>query len=175
MKNLKSLLSQTLTWEFEKKKIFLKSNDEIVLELKQEKATRSSFKIDDKNYVLRQQGFWNPKTILEKEGEPLLTLKHSLWTSKGKIEFANGNQYICKIRNSPLVKLTFLTMDEEEIVHYKLHASLNPGSIKTIMNINPNSIPDRDLLMLIILGCFCFHGIVIENQNNDFITIAAGA
>jgi hypothetical protein len=43
------------------------------------------------------------------------------------------------------------------------------------MEILPHTVTDNDLLMLIILGCFAFKGITIENTEADFITLVAGA
>ena len=171
MKNLKSLLSQKLTWTFAKKKITLKSNDETMLELKEEKSTRATFALDGKNYIIRNEGFWNAKTIIEKDGKQTLILKRNFLGSKGSIEFENGNHYSCKIKNSPLVKLSFFNKDEKEILYYKLDATLRP---KTVINIVDHSINENELLMLIILGCYSFKGIVNENDNSDFIVLVAG-
>ena len=172
MKKLKLLLSQSLTWTFKKNKIVLKSNDEILLELNEEKAARASFAFDGKGYIIHNEGFWNPKTIIEKEGNIVLTLKRHFLGSRGKIEFENGKTYLCKVRNAPLVKLSFFSDDEKEILNYKLEAKLKP---KTVLNIIDYSINENELLMLIILGCFSFSGIVKENDASDLIIIAAGA
>ena len=121
---------------------------------------------------LKRQGFWNPQTIIEKEGKQVLTLKSHFLGSRGKIEFENGKTYLCKVRNSPLVTLSFFSEEEKEILNYKLEAKLKP---QTVLNIFDNSINENELLMLIILGCFSFSGIVKENDASDLIIIAAGA
>jgi len=172
MKDLKSLLNQPLTWTFKKKQIFLQSGTETIIELTEEKNSKASFGLDGNKYIIRNEGFWNAKTIIEKDGEQILILKRNFLGSKGNIEFKNGNLYSCNIRNSPLVKLSFFNTDEKEILYYKLDATLKP---KTVLNIVDHSINEYDLLMLIILGCYSFKGIVKENDDTDLIVLAAGA
>ncbi|MBC8048166.1 MAG: hypothetical protein H7Y00_15310 [Fimbriimonadaceae bacterium] len=75
MKNLKLMLGQQLTWTFTNGKILLKSNDESLLKLKEEKRRKASFEFDGKEYMIRNEGFWNPRTIIEKEGKQILVLK----------------------------------------------------------------------------------------------------
>lgn len=172
MKNLKSLLQQPLIWTFKKKKIILQSDNQTIIELVEEKKSRASFELDGKNYIIRNEGFWNAKTIIEKDGKQMLILKRHFLGNKGNIEFEKGNLYSCKIRNSPLVKLSFFNKDDNEILYYKLDGTLKP---KTVLNIVDHSINDNELLMLIILGCYSFKGIVKENDDSDFIIMAAGA
>ncbi len=173
MKSLKSLLAQPLTWSFKKRKILLKSNDEVILELKEEKGTKASFELRGKKYMIRSEGFWNLKILIEKEGKHLLALNRQFLGSKATVKFANGNVYTCKVKNSPLVKLSFFTEKDEEILHYNLEPASKPKTVLTI--INP-AIMENELLMLIILGCYSFKGIMKENDDADFITIvAAGA
>jgi hypothetical protein len=50
-----------------------------------------------------------------------------------------------------------------------------PKASKTIMNIANHSINEHDLLMLIILGCYLFSGIVKENDDYVLIVTAADA
>lgn len=116
MTQLKTLLSQNLTWTFSKKTIVLKSNDDVLLELREEKSARASFEFDGKNYTIRNEGFWNPKTIIEKEGQQVLILKRNFFGSNANIEFENGNLYSFKISNSPLAKLSFFNKDKNEIL-----------------------------------------------------------
>lgn len=171
MKNLKSLLSQKLTWTFSKNKITLISNDETMLELQEEKSTSATFVLDGKNHIIRNEGFWNAKTIIEREGKQTLILKRNFLGNKGSIEFENGNHYSCKIRNAPLVSLSFFNKDEKEILYYKLDAILRP---KTVLTIVDHSINENELLMLIILGCYSFKGIVNGGADTDFILMVAG-
>ena len=172
MKNLKSLLKQPLTWTFKKKKIILQSDTATIVELIEEKHSKSSFELDGKKYQLRNIGFWNPKTIIEEDGKQLLALTRHFLGSKGSIEFENGSAYSCKVRNSPLVKLSFFDKNDKEILSYKLDASRKP---RTILSILDHSINEKELLMLLILGCFSFKGIVQENDDTDLIVMMSGA
>jgi hypothetical protein len=172
MKNLKPTLNQPLTWIFKKKKIILQSGTETIIELIEEKQSKASFRLDGEKFTIRNKGFWNAKTIIEKEGEQLLMLKRNFLGSKGIIEFENGNHYSCKISNSPLAKLSFFNKDEKEILYYQLEATPKP---KTVLNIIDHSTNEKELLMLIILGCYSFKGIVRENDTSNLIVLAAGA
>jgi hypothetical protein len=172
MKNLKSLLNQPLSWTFKKKKIILQSGDETIVELTEEKHSRASFELDGKKYIIRNEGFWNAKTIIEKDGKQKLILKRNFLGSKGNIEFKNGSLYSCNIRNSPLAQLSFFNSEEKEVLYYKLEATLK---LKTVLNIVDHSVNENELLMLIILGCYSFKGIVKENDDSDLIVLAAGA
>jgi hypothetical protein len=172
MKSIKSLLSQNLTWTFSKKKIILKSNDETMLELQEEKSTRATFALDGKNYIIRNKGFWNAITIIEKDGKQMLSLKRNFLRSKGSIEFDNGNLYSFRITNSPLAKLSFFNKDEKEILYYKVESTPKP---KTVLSIIDNSLNEKELLMLIILGCYSFKGIVSEHDDTTFLVLTAGA
>lgn len=170
MKNLKSLLHQPLTWSFVKRKMILSSNDQVIIELNEEKMTRASFELNHKSYVLRNEGFWNPKTIIEKDGVQIMILKRRFLGGKGEIEFANGGRYIAKVRNAPLVTLSFYTTDGKEILNYKLETKLKPV---TRLNILDHSVNENELLMLTILGAFSFKGVVIEHETSDLVIMIA--
>ncbi len=170
MAQLKSLLNQNLTWSFSKKNIVLRSNDVVLLELREEKSARVSFEFDGKSYTIRNEGFWNPGTIIEKEGKQFLSLKRNFFGSKANIEFESGNLYSCKISNSPLAKLSFFNKDENEILYYKLDATQKP---MTVLSIIDKSINELELLMMIVLGCYSFKGIIQENDDAAFILMVA--
>ncbi len=169
MKNLKTMIDQPLTWSFNKRKISLHSRDQIIIEMVEEKGTKASFILDGKDYKIRNIGFWNLKTIIEKEGNQIMILKRHFLGSKATVEFAGGNHYICKVKNAPLVKLIFFDSNEDEVLYYRLDATLHP---KTEMKILKNNLPEFELLMLIILGCYSFKGIVIENDTSNLIVMA---
>lgn len=169
MKNLKSMLDKPLSWSFNKRTTSLQANGVTILEMLEEKGSRATFKLEGKNYSIRNIGFWNPKTVIEKDGIQIMIMKSHFLSSKGTVEFAGGSSYVCKVRNAPLVKLIFFDKDQEEVLSYRLDASLNP---RTEMRILKNNLPEFELLMLIILGCYSFKGIVIENDTSDLIVMA---
>ncbi|UPT66999.1 MAG: hypothetical protein M0D57_21700 [Sphingobacteriales bacterium JAD_PAG50586_3] len=169
---MESIINAEMFWEFSKEKTSLISNNQVIVELKDEKTSKASFDFGGESYVIKNIGFWKAKTIIESGGKIILSLSSSFLGSKGTIEFANGAKYQCKVHNSPLVKLSFYTTEGQEILSYRLDTSLKP---QTVMEILPHAVTDNDLLMLIILGCFAFKGITIENTEADFITLVAGA
>ena len=169
---MKPFIASETFWEFSKDSATLKSKDELIVELKDEKGANASFNLDEKNYLIKNIGFWKAKTIIECNGEIVLSLNRSFLGSKGTIDFTGGAKYECKIHNTPLVTLTFITAEGQKVVSYRLDTSSKP---KTTMEINPDIESANDLLMLIILGCFTFKGVTIENTEADFITLIAGA
>lgn len=176
MKNIIIASNDRFTWQVEKKKVILFSEKEIIVEINTEKTNKATFSLKGKNYIIKSEGFWNPKTIIENDGQQLVVFSHPFFGGlKGKIDFSNGNKYLSRVRNSPLVKLIFLTTGNVELINYKLESSLNPNSLKTIMSVFPSDIPKEEFLLLMILGCYSFLNIVKENTNNDFITMVATA
>ncbi len=167
MKNLKHQLNQKLTWSFSENLITLKSGDDIILEMKEEKSGKASFTLEEEKYIIHNEGFWNPNTIIVKEGKQILKMKSHFLGSKAKIEFANAKVYTCKFKNDPLVKLSFYSKDKNEVLHYKLKPKHKP---KIVLNILDDSGNKQELLMLIVLGCYSFKGIVKENDTSNLIT-----
>lgn len=90
MKNLKHQLHQKLSWIFSDNMVTLKAGEEILLEMKEDKSGRASFVLEDEKYIIRNEGFWNPNTVIVKEGKVLLIMKRNFLGSKAKIEFENG-------------------------------------------------------------------------------------
>jgi hypothetical protein len=168
MKSLNALLSQPLTWSFKKRTIVLKSNNKAILELKELKPSKASFDFRGKKYVIRTEGFWNPKLLVEKEGKQILSLNREFLGGNATIKFTTGNLYYCTVKNDPLVKLSFFTEKEQEVLHYGLEAASRP---KTILTITNTQIPANELLMLILLGCYSFKGIFIEHDATGVISI----
>lgn len=166
MKNLKHQLHQKLSWIFSDNMVTLKAGEEILLEMKEDKSGRASFVLEEEKYIIRNEGFWNPNTVIVKEGKVLLVLKRNFLGSKAKIEFENGKVYTCKYKNAPLVKLSFFSKDKKEILHYRLKPKNTP---KTVLSIQDDSINKHELLMLIVLGCYSFKGIVKENDSSGMI------
>ncbi len=172
MKQLKSLLQQPLVWKFKKKKSVLESGGEPLIEMIDEKISKSIFEWNGKEYSIRNEGFWRPRTVIKKEGDVLLTLTRHSFGSKGTITFANGSVYTCKIKNSPLVQLSFFDAQDKECLNYKLDANAKP---KTVMNIPDTSVDETELLMLVILGCFSFKGIAMENEDSNLLLLIASS
>jgi len=171
MKNLKQQLNQKLSWVISDNQFSLKAADETLLDMKEDKSGRASFVLEEEKYIIHNEGFWNPSTIITKEGKQLLVLKRRFLGSKGKIEFDNGKVYSCKFKDAPLAKLTFFSKDKKEVLHYKLKPKHKP---KTILSNMDDSVNKHELLMLIVLGYYSFKGIVRENEADDLLnTVAA--
>ncbi len=163
MKNLNYLLNQPLTWTINKKQTILQSDAETIIELTEDRNAKVFFMFDGKKYTIQNKGFGYVHIILERYGEQMVIMKIKFPGSNGTIKLKNENLYSCKITNTPVVKLSFFNGDEKEILYYKLDATENP---KPILNIVDHSINEYDLLMLIILGCYSFMGIVKENEQH---------
>ena len=175
MENLTTVLRPPLVWTFLKDKAVLHSKGDRVLELSTASATQASFTFAGKDYRIRKEGFWNPKTLVERDGQTLLTFKHAIFGSNGTVEFAGGRQYGMKLRNAPLVTLTFLAADQQEVLRYQLEGCTHPNSVQPKMTVFPNAVPAEDLLLLMVLGCFLFKGFVQESSDLDLLVLVAAA
>ena len=175
MKNSDQPKMDNLKWTFDKKKCLLMNNDETILELIEDKPTKALFNYNGNDYRIRNEGFWNPVTIIESDGNTILILKRHFLGSKAKVEFNTGKIVTCKVRNSPLVNLSFLSDDGTEILNYRLQSSLNPNAVEPVMTVTPKALVVEELVMLIVLGFYSFRGIATENSDADFIIMTAGA
>ncbi|MEO5569402.1 MAG: hypothetical protein ABIT08_12795 [Bacteroidia bacterium] len=160
-------LQTPLTWEFKKKKAFLKSDNKTILELRTGKK-RSSFELDKKTYDIRNKGFWNPSTAIVKDKKTVVMLKRFFRSHAAWIDFLHGSKYLIRCKNEVFIKLSIYSADHIEIVRYKLISKY-----KASMNLYVNSanIPEMDKVFLMILGCFIFRGIIKENKLTDLESI----
>ncbi|MFI5219938.1 MAG: hypothetical protein ACHQNT_10655 [Bacteroidia bacterium] len=156
-------IQNSMTWQFKKKKVFLKKNNKVIIELKTGKKKRASFKWKDKAYTIRNRGFWNPVTVLEEGNKQVLILKRFFRDNKAFIEFENGNRYLCKSQNPLFVKLSVYSNDRKEIIRYKLNSK---SKASMHLNTHADAIPETDLIFLIVLSCFVFMGILKENNTD---------
>lgn len=157
-------INSSVTWEFKKKKAFLKNDNNVILELKTGKKKRATFKWEEKIYTIRNNGFWNPVTILEYEGKKVIALKRFFRTNKAFIESENGKKYLCRTQNAVFVKLAIHSADRKEIFSYKL---ISKYKASMQLNMDNADLPESDLVFLIVLGCFVFRGIIRENKFTD--------
>ncbi|HKR03240.1 MAG TPA: hypothetical protein VJY62_01285 [Bacteroidia bacterium] len=161
-------INSSVTWEFKKKKAFLKNDNEVIVELKSDKKKCAGFKWEDKTYTIRNRGFWNPLTVLENEEKKIMSLKRFFRTNKAFIEFENGNKYLCRTQNAVFVKLAVYSPDRKEIIRYKL---ISKYKASMQLNMDNADLPDSDLIFLIVLGCFVFRGIIRENKFTDIQSV----
>lgn len=171
MENLKSLLTQSPYWTFSKNKITLQAGNEFIVEIVEHEPESTTFVLEDKQYSIQKHGLWNPVTLIQKEGNTVLELRNQLFGNKGKAEFNGGRIYPYKIVNTPLATLSFSQTDGRDVLSYKIEATGNQASTRLVMNLHDTGIPDEDLLMLIILGCYTFKDIVKENVDSDVTPI----
>jgi hypothetical protein len=167
MGNLKSLLTQSPSWIFSKNKITLKAGNQDIVELLVEKSGRTTFVLENKQYSIRKQGLWNPVTLIQREGNTLLELRNKLFGNNGQAEFSNGHIYQYKIKNAPLATLSFYNNEGREFLSYKLDATVKSVSTTLVMNLQNTAMPDEELILLIISGCYSFKNIVKEYQDSD--------
>ena len=175
MENLTTVLRPPFVWTFQKEKAILQSGAETLLELWDEQATQASFTFGGSSYRIRKEGFWNPKTVVERDGQTLVTFKHNFLGRDGTVQFEGGRQYLFKIRNAPLVTLTFHSADEKQVLQYQLEGCTNPNSVNPKMTVFPHVLPASDLLLLMVLGCFVFKAYVQESSEMDLIVLVAAA
>jgi hypothetical protein len=160
MDNITDYLKTPLTWEFKKKKAFLKSDDKIILELKTGKK-RGSFELDKKTYSIRNRGFWNPATVVEEGKKKIAILNRFFRSNTAWIEFSEGNKYLIRCKNPAFIKLSVYSSDHKEVARYKL---ISKYKASMSLYTNNTEIPEMELIFLIVSGCFIFRGIIKESK-----------
>lgn len=157
-------------WLLDKRKATLLKNDTELLVLTQEKGGRGTFTYKKADYAVHDTGFWNPKTIIEGNGEQVLVLKRHFLGSKATIGSATGATFQCEVRNEPLVKLAFLSAEGEPILSYRLDASPRP---RTLLEVTNEKLPGDQLVLLLALGFHVFKGVIKENDDADLVVMVA--
>jgi len=103
MKSLFELLSQQPYWEYDEKKLVLKSAEDKIVSLHIDKHGKQAlFKLHDDEYEIRREGFWQRQVIIFKREKPILILRPQFWGSMALIEFFKGNRYELKLKNEPV-------------------------------------------------------------------------
>ncbi len=151
MKNLK--------WTSQGEKHYLKNDEETLVDLTINPLKKPSFIINQKQYIVSNEGFWNPSYIINCNEQEIVKISHSLWGSGGRIIFNDGKIYTTKFTNKGGLKLKFL-QDENEILVYGIEfVNKKPVlnfSIGTIM------IDAEKILILSAIGMIMFSSIFKE-------------
>ncbi len=153
-----TLLTNHLTWELKKKKSFLKSDGNTILQMRCGRK-RAKVKAGENNFTIRNKKFWKATTIIEEGDNVIATINRFLGSSKVLIELEN-NSYTLRLRNRVLTKLSIGT-GNKEIVRYRLISKLKAHLDVDINGIEMN---DKELMVLIAAGYFIFQGILRENK-----------
>lgn len=160
MDNTNNLFTNSLLWEFKKRKSLFKNSKDTVIEMRSGKK-RAKIKYGNKLYTIRNIGFWNPTLLIESDKQIIAQMKRTLGSNKVLIVFENGESYYLKSKNAVFVKLSIYSSGQQEVVRYKLISKFKAHLTidKTVIDVSEN-----DLLLLIALGCFVFRGIINENK-----------
>ena len=70
----------------------------------------------------------------ENNGREVLVLRRNFLGMSGEIEFSNGDINSFKVKNPPLVELSFYTEDKREVLSYGLDKSAKPEAVISILN-----------------------------------------
>lgn len=160
MNNISDFMQTPIYWEFKKKKALLKSNATDIVSARITKR-RVSFLFAEKKYSIKNNGFYRPITII-KEGKKITgQLKHFFRGNTGMLELTGGNKYYIKYQNAVFVKLSIYSSENKELIRYKL---ISKKKASVHIHNKQITIPEHDLILLLVLGCFFFKGILIENK-----------
>jgi hypothetical protein len=157
-------------WTLNKGLDTLLRNDTELLVLQQKEGGRAVFTHKGAHYVLQHEGFWNPRTIIKRNGEPVLALRRHFLGGNATIELEDGTALQCKAHNEPLVKLSFLSASGEPILSYRLDATTR---LRIILEVNNDTIRNEHLVLLLVLGFHAFRGVILENDASDLVVMVA--
>lgn len=164
---INNIRNQQLSWVFKKKKSILNCDENIILNLRITKK-RALFKIADKNYMIRNKGFYKPTTFIEEDENVIGQLKHFFRGSTSLLEFSTGNLYYFKCHNPIRVRLSIYSSQNNEIIRYRL-ISKTKASVEIINK--TAEIPETELICLLVSGYYYFLGIIKENKVTNFESV----
>lgn len=157
-------------WVLEKHKdVLLKDGTEFLV-LTHEKGGRCAFNYLNARYAVHDEGFWNPRTIIERNDAPALVLKRHFMGTKATIELADGTTFQWKVRNVPLVKFSFLSAAGEPVLSYRLDATRQP---RTVLEVTNEKLKSDHLVLLLVLGFHALKGVMLENDDANLLVLVA--
>ena len=163
MKKLKQQLSNKLTWTFSESLISMKSCQEPLLELIEESSTLSRFSWEANNYIIRNEGIWSQRILIERDNKTELTFSREFLESKAKIEFENEKTYFCRSKGNATLKLSIYNKDKKSVLYYKLKPL---KATKLSLHIEDFGSNKNELMLLVVLGCYIVNGLLKEKTKN---------
>ena len=161
MKSLKSLLSNCIEWSLENDQYVLKSDNEILVKIVLQDSRGCCFELDQELYIIQTEGFWNTKTIIEKDNKKLMTLRRNSSGLNGKVEFPGRKFNVNRNRNASFDQLCFLSENGIQVLKYDLLPKLRP---KTILQTFEKLMDANEFILLIVLGFYAFKKIINERH-----------
>lgn len=155
---------KNLRWVKEGEKYFLKSDDTSLIILNISPQAGADFILNEKEYVIKRRGIWNPAYYVTESGIEILKLTHSFWGSKGRIICWDDTIYKCEYLNKGGLKVRFLE-EENELLSYYL--SLEEKQQKISFSIGNYMEDGEKLLLLVAFGMVLFTSLVGENYSNN--------
>lgn len=164
---LKEALINDPIWDLSKNTLSLNTDDRTILKLKEKKSAKATFVFADDKYVVRCEGAWNQVTLIERGHDPVLMFTRPFLEDTGTITFKDGTKCSCRVSDPFPLKLSFFDDMEMEILAYSVDSTLKS---RTRLRVTNYSMDEYKLLMLVILGCYTFRGILKELKDPVAIT-----
>jgi hypothetical protein len=159
---------QSAHWEHTKKKAELIAENALVIEMEfGRKAT--VIKFGNEKLEMSKKGFWCPRIVVKKDGEPIASQKYvGLWGSKKVIEI-DGRMYTAKTKQGRFTNITY-SNENEEILTYRLDVSKRKPLIT--FEIKASDIPEQHLFLLLASGFYSIRNIPEDSGAAIFIIMA---
>ena len=170
--NLPTRKKNAFAWTFDKGHGILREGDALVLEMRSGNNGSTLFSSGLEQWQVRDMGFWNPRTVIEHNGQRIATLTRSFFGVKARVDLTEGRPYMCRLVNTPLVRLSFHNSGGVEVLNYRLDPRASTPSMFEVRN---TWIPRGHLLLLIMLGCHAFRGIRQEHQLDSISDLPGAA
>lgn len=155
---------QKLYWTKEGTTHLLKNDVDTLVTLQVNLVGNSTFSICNSQYVVTKKGFWNPIVQVMLQDKTVLQLTHSLWTTKGRITFADGTVYANELSSKGGLKLRF-TSGENEVLTYGITFEKNRPVLT--FTFGTAAIETEKLYIFAALGMVLFAAIYSEVASGD--------
>lgn len=146
-------------WETKKGNTILSRDGENMLSIDLKKKSKASFKVGKSTFDIRNKGFWNPKSLVERKEKPVAVLTRNFWDKIATLQFTDGSVFEFHVYHHPLLMLVITLKDGTEIASFQL-LTHKPSTIN--FSTKDSTTHNEKHLIVFAIGQFVFHGLKKE-------------
>ncbi len=143
-------------WETKKGNTILLKGGSQMLSIDLKKKAKGTFKIGKSTYDIRNKGYWNPKTVVERKDKPVALLTRNFWDKTASLRFMDGSTFVFHVYHYPILMLVITLDDGTEIGSFELLSS-KPATVN--FSSKETDTKNEKHLAVFAIGQFVFHGL----------------